>query len=162
MDSELVESQLSNNEVTCEGDERWNRSFPFCYEKVFYEQFPYYLSIGMTAEQYWDEDSTLTIYYRKAEEIRKERSNYELWLQGMYMYDALARVSPLFRSFGKQGTKAMSYVDKPYPINERMVAEAKAEQEKKEFLKAQASMEQMMVQWNMRFAERSDADGNND
>ena len=85
MDSELVSSSLSETE----GGER-NRSTPlFTYTEKFYECFPYYLSIGMTPEQYWDGDPTLTKYYRKADEIKKERLNEELWLQGMYIYEAL-------------------------------------------------------------------------
>ena len=75
------------------------------YGEVFNTHFPYYLSIGMTEEQYWDGDPELVKYYRKAEEIRNEKRNQELWLQGMYIYEALCDASPIFHAFAKKGTK---------------------------------------------------------
>ena len=84
---------------------------PFPYTEAFYQQFPYYLSIGMTAEQYWDDDATLAYYYRKAEELRKERRNEEFWLQGMYVYDAISRLTPVLHAFAKKGTKPQPYVE---------------------------------------------------
>ena len=59
-----------------EGD---GSSVPFSksYTKTFYEVFPFYLSIGMTPEQYWDGDPMLAHYYRKAEEMRQKRKNEE-------------------------------------------------------------------------------------
>ena len=55
----------------------------------------------MTEEQYWDGDCTLTRYYRKADDLRTERVNREMWLQGMYIYDAVSILSPILRSFAK-------------------------------------------------------------
>ena len=98
MDSELVSSSLS---ATDGGGH--NSSLPnFTYTERFYEMFPYYLSIGMTPEQYWESDCTLTKYYRKAEELRNEKRNQELWLQGMYVYEAIADVSPVLHAFAKR------------------------------------------------------------
>ena len=59
----------------------------------------------MTFEQYWEQDCLLVKYYREAEEIRRERKNQEMWLQGMYYYDALMRVSPILRAFAKKVKK---------------------------------------------------------
>jgi hypothetical protein len=58
------------------------RSAPFSnsYTTAFYDQFPYYLAIGMTPEQYWDGDPMLAKYYRKADEINRKRQNTDLWL----------------------------------------------------------------------------------
>ena len=47
------------------------------YGEKFEELFPYYLSLGMTEEQYWDKDCRLVIFYRKAEELRTSRKNQE-------------------------------------------------------------------------------------
>ena len=105
------------------------------YTEQFYEAFPFYLSIGMTAEQYWDQDCNLTKYYRKAFEMKQDRKNEELWLQGFYIYDALCAVSPLLHAFAKNGTTAQPYLDKPVPrtakeAREREEAEQKARYEK--------------------------------
>lgn len=35
-------------------------------------------------------------------------------MQGVYIYDALCRVSPILHAFSKSGTKPLPYVTKPY------------------------------------------------
>lgn len=105
----MVSDSLLTDESANKGSERENRSAPPSYSEIFLAKFPYYLSIGMTEEQYWDRDSTLVKSYRKAEELRKERVNQEMWLQGMYIYDAISRLSPILRAFAKKGTKAQPY-----------------------------------------------------
>lgn len=78
--------------------------------------FPYYLTAGMTERQYWDGDCTLVRAFRKADKLRLERRNQELWIQGMYIYEAFGNVSPLLHAFAKKGTKALPYRAEPYPI----------------------------------------------
>lgn len=127
-----------------EGDEG-EAPVPHRYEDAFRKRFPYYLSIGMTEAQYWEGDSTLVIAYREAEELRKEKQNQYLWLQGMYFYDALNRVSPVLHAFAKKGTKPQPYPEEPYPINDKKVEAVKRKQEKKqsdrglEFMRSLAS-----------------------
>ncbi|MEG1683711.1 MAG: hypothetical protein RR295_07765, partial [Oscillospiraceae bacterium] len=75
---------------------------------------PYYLSIGMTYEQYWMEDPFLVVAYRKADKLRFERRNYEMWMQGLYTYEAICDVAPILQAFAKSGTRAIPYRDKPY------------------------------------------------
>ena len=79
----------------------------------------------MTEEQYWDKDCMLVKYYREAEEMRREKFNQEAWLQGMYIYDAIMRLSPILHAFAKKGTKPQPYVDSPYPISQAGMEEAK-------------------------------------
>lgn len=128
-------------------------SAPFSnsYTSAFYDQFPYYLSIGMTPEQYWDGDPTLAKYYRKAEELRNHRRNQELWLQGMYIYDALCDVSPIFHAFAKKGTKPRPYPDHPYSLTNREREEEQKMKEKREREKARQYMEAKMAEINKRF-----------
>ena len=98
----MVSDSLSANDSAKTRSERENRSAPLSYSEIFYKQFPYYLSIGMNEEQYWDKDPLLVKYYREAEEIRKERINQELWLQGRYVYDAISNLSPILHAFAKK------------------------------------------------------------
>lgn len=142
------------DESADKGSERDDRSAPPYYSDIFYAKFPYYLSIGMTEEQYWDRDSTLVKYYREAEELRKERVNQEMWLQGMYIYDAIARVSPILRPFAKKGTKAQPYVEEAYPINKKTVEEAHVRKEQAKSRKGLQYMQAYMVQNNKQFEER--------
>jgi hypothetical protein len=108
----------------------------------------------MTEEQYWDGDCLLTKYYREAEELRKERVNQEMWLQGMYFYDAISRLSPILRAFAKKGTKAKPYVEEAYPINKKTVKDVQERKEKANSEKGVRYMQAYMVQNNKRFEER--------
>lgn len=87
---------------------------PKSYSEIFDECFPYYLSIGMTCEEYWEGDSALPIFYRKAQKLRNDTENQKAWLQGMYFYEALCNVSPVLHAFAKKGAKPYPYPSKPY------------------------------------------------
>lgn len=121
------------------------------YTEKFNELFPYYLSLGMTEEQYWDKDSTLVIAYRKAEELRSNRRNQEMWLQGAYVYDALCRVSPVLHAFAKKGSKPIPYPTEPYSITEKQAELKKEEQAKTVFDKGKKLMEGFMIRNNKKF-----------
>ena len=129
------------------------QSAPFSnsYTSVFYDRFPYYLSIGMTSEQYWDGDPSLAKYYRKSDEIRRERLNQELWLQGMYIYDALCDVAPVLQAFAKKGTKPNPYPDHPYALTDRDREAERKLREKRDREKAKRYMEAKMAAINKRF-----------
>ena len=146
-------SSEDESEVKGSGEKIASTS-PFPYTEIFYKQFPYYLSIGMTEEQYWDRDCLLTKYYREAEDLRNEKLNQQAWLQGMYFYDAMSRVSPILHAYAKKGTKAQPYVEQAYPISKKSVQNAKAKEEKAKSQKGVRYMQAYMVQNNKRFEER--------
>ncbi len=99
------------------------------YTEQFYEHFPFYLAIGMTYDQYWNDDCLLVKYYRKAHELGKQQRNQELWMQGLYIYEALCDVAPILHAFAKPGTKPLPYSEKPYPLTkEEAVANKEAEE----------------------------------
>ena len=151
----MVSDSLSNDDSADEGSERENRSAsPFPYTDIFEKKFPYYLSIGMTEEQYWDMDCCLVKFYREAEEIRRERVNQEMWLQGMYFYDALSRISPVLHAFARKGTKAQPYVEEAYPISKKKMEDVQLKKEKVKSQKGMRYMQAYMVANNKRFEER--------
>lgn len=133
-----------------EGD---GRSVPFSnsYTTKFYEAFPFYLSIGMTPEQYWDGDPLLAKYYRQADELKRNRRNQELWLQGMYIYEALCDVAPIFNAFAKRGTKPAPYSDHPYAITNKDREDEKKLREERDREKAKRYMESKMAALKKRF-----------
>ena len=147
MDSELVSSSLS----TTEEDGLKGSPSLFTYTEKFYELFPYYLSIGMTAEQYWEGDCTLTKYYRKAEELRNEKRNQELWLQGMYIYEALCDVSPVLHAYAKKGTRPSPYSSQPYPLTAKQTKRDEEEKQRKLTEKGKRFMEAMATSINRKF-----------
>lgn len=79
--------------------------------------FPYYLVMGMTSEQFWEQDCSLVKAYRKAFQVKQERENYLAWLNGLYVFEALTDVSPILHAFAKSGTTARPYPEKPYEFD---------------------------------------------
>ena len=147
MDSELVSSSLSTTEEV--GQQGSPSSFT--YTEKFYELFPYYLSIGMTPEQYWENDCTLVKYYREAEKLRNEKRNQELWLQGMYIYEALCDVAPILHAFAKKGTKPTPYSEKPYALTTKQAKNDEEEKQRKLAEKGKRFMEAMAASVNKKF-----------
>ena len=101
------------------------------------------MSIGMTYDEFWNQDVKLVEVYRKAAELKDSRKNQELWLQGMYIYEALCDASPLFRFSMKKGAvKPEPYAKEPYPITAAEVQARKEREQrnKEERLKAEFAM----------------------
>lgn len=107
-------------------DEGVKPKTPRKYSEVFSDCFPYYLSIGMSSEEYWDGDNDAPKHYRKAEKMRHEHTNYEAWLHGLYVYDAI--MSGLSHLSSKQSSH-QSYTSKPYSFEVKKQEENKAEAE---------------------------------
>jgi len=106
------------------------------------EAYPYYLAMGMSAAEFWDQDAALVRAYRKASEIDRERRNFEMWMSGRYYYDALCAASPLFRtSFSRATIKPEPYMEKPYPISEAQARREKEAEERAAFNRLLADME---------------------
>ena len=86
----------------------------------------YAISVGMPASEYWYGDPQLLNNYVRAEEIRQRKKNNELWLQGLYIYQAIGALSPVLNPFSKKH-KAERYMSKPIPITSDELAEAEKE-----------------------------------
>ena len=124
---------------------------PTTYREIFENALPNYLFMGMTPEQFWNGDCSLTVAYRKAYEMKQEADNTRLWLQGAYIYDAISRLIPIMQPFAKKGTKAIPYLEKPYPLNsnnEDKPKDTKIEQSK---VKALEWMNEKMAHINSHF-----------
>lgn len=94
------------------------------YTEVFEAQFPYYLSLGMSYDDYWHNDPSLVRHYREANELRRRRFNQESWWQGAYFYNALmAGLSAL-------GKDQQPYMSEPIPLTEK----ERAEQKEREYI----------------------------
>jgi hypothetical protein len=95
--------------------------------EIFEECFPFYLAIGMSYAEYWEGDSKLAQYYRKAYRIKQDEINNNAWLQGMYIYDAVSTaLHNALRGFGKSKPPAKDYAKQPYEFKNKV----KSEQEK--------------------------------
>ena len=105
----------------------------------------------MTYKQFWEDDPMLAKYYRKADELRTDRKNQELWLQGLYVYEAICDIAPILQMGAKRGTKAQPYPDRPYAITEKQRKREAEEREKQNALKAKRFMEALMLSHNSKF-----------
>lgn len=111
------------------------------YTEVFQSAFPFYLSIGMTYEQFWEGQPSLTVDYRKANELKQKRQNLEAWLQGFYVYNAIGAFAEILPAFPKKGAKIQPYMEEPLPITE---AESRERAERKQREKMERIKQRMM------------------
>ena len=145
-------SELVSDSSPHKGVESLRDSTPISLSEQFYEHLPFYLAIGMSYDQYWNEDCTLVKHYRKAHRIKQKQRNQELWLQGMYFYDALCDVAPILHAFAKKGTKPTPYPTEPYPLTSEEVAERKERQQKLHIEKMKVKMAAWAAKTNMKIA----------
>ena len=95
---------------------------------MFEQQCPHYMSIGMSYDEFWNQDVSLVKAYRKADELRRRRQNEVLWLQGVYVREAL--LSTVGNMLAGQGATPIEYPAEPHAITAEQVAE-KQDQERK-------------------------------
>lgn len=65
----------------------------------------------MSYEQYWYGDPLMVGAFRKAEKLRQERVDYEAWLHGIYMRDAIN--SSIGNAFLPKGRSPLKYPAAP-------------------------------------------------
>ncbi len=120
--------------------------------EVFEELCPIYMSYGMSYDEYWHGEAYRAKYYRDAYELQIKHKDEEFWMQGMYIYDALCRVSPILHAFSKSGTKPLPYPDKPYMSN--VVFEKTEEEKEKEIENARLIARLHFENWARETAKR--------
>jgi hypothetical protein len=86
------------------------------------------MSIGMTYDEFWNQDVTMVRAFRKADELKRRRQNEILWMQGAYFRDAL--LSTVGNMFSGKGSTPIEYPKEPYPITEDQIEEKKERERK--------------------------------
>jgi len=94
------------------------------------------MAMGMTYEQFWDGEVTAHKCFREAKKLRLVEQNQMAWLQGMYVYEAIADLAPMLKAFAKG--KPKPYRNEPYDLFEaqRKAREEREERERYERIKA--------------------------
>ena len=107
------------------------------------------MSLGMTYDEFWNQNVDMARAYRKADELRRKRENETLWVQGLYVRDAL--ICTVGNMFSGKGATKHEYPKEPYAITEleireREEREAKIREEriKANFAAFAARMQQKM------------------
>ena len=128
--------------------------------ELFEKQCPIYMSYGMTYDEYWYGEPYRARFYRDSYLIKIRQKDEELWMQGMYIYEALCKVSPILHAFSKKGTKPLPFSDKPYLFDKNLV-QPKAEKEKEvenERLNARLHFETWARETKKRFKNKQGGD----
>lgn len=120
----------------------------FSYRDYFNEVFPYCLAIGMTPEQFWEDDPALADSYVRAHDLIRQQRNQEMWLQGLYVYKAIQCFAPILVSFPKKGAKPEQYFDQPIPLTVKQAEGQKGNARKEKMM---AYMQRQMIANNQRF-----------
>jgi len=90
----------------------------------------YYMAIGVPCDEFWNGDYTRLKFYEEAHRIKTETMNQELWLQGLYFYEAVSIA--INNAFRKKGEKASDYPKEPHRITP--LSEEEKEEEKRKMV----------------------------
>ena len=102
--------------------------------------------MGMTSDEFYNQDHELVIAYRKAYKDKRRQANEDMWRQGLYTYIAISKVAPLLVPFAKN-PKAEPYISKPLPMFEEDEQDAESAVEDKGL----AYMKAKMIEINKKF-----------
>jgi hypothetical protein len=75
----------------------------------------------MTYDDFWHGDVNMVRAYRKADEMKRRRENEALWVQGLYVRDAL--ICTVGNMFSGKGSQKHEYPKEPYAITELEIRE---------------------------------------
>ena len=110
----------------------------------------------MTYEQFWDADPYLVRHYRKAYKTRAEMRNQEMWLQGLYFFNAVSvAISNMNMGGGKPNRN--KYMEKPidiFPPTEEEL-ERRAEETRQRMI---ASLSALKSSWDSQHKEHKNGD----
>lgn len=112
--------------------------------------------MGMSSEEFWHGELRLAQSYREAYQLKQEIKDYELWRQGMYIYEAILDASPILHAFAKKGTKPRPYTDKPYGVEKKETKQGRQKRIENERLKAQVHFMNLTKILKRRFGEKKD------
>lgn len=79
------------------------------------------MSLGMSYDEFWNQNVEMVRAYRRADEMKRRRENEILWLQGLYVRDAL--VCTVGNMFAGKSGKQHEYPKEPYAITELDIRE---------------------------------------
>lgn len=119
--------------------------------EIFHEAFPEYVAMGMSYREFWELDSSLVKDYRRANKIKQDQVNYQSWLTGLYVLNALNSGVPVsVIGFAKHNVDLPHFPETPIDFE----AQTREERAKKEREKQIAKMKEIAEQFNKTFRKR--------
>lgn len=123
---------------------------PISLAEMFEKLCPAYMAMGMSYDEFWHRNTKAHKAYREAWEQKKQYRNWEMWWQGMYVYDLLMKLAPILRTtFGKGRVEPGKYAEEPYPLTQKD-AEAMKEAKRQENIKRMIAMFEQESAENMK------------
>lgn len=72
------------------------------------------MSLGMSYDEYWNGDVWMIEAYREMDNLKRQRKSEEMWLQGLYIYNAVS-VS-INNALLKKGARPQKYMEEPIRV----------------------------------------------
>lgn len=94
--------------------------------------------MGMTYDQFWNDDVELVKFYREAFQLKQQLKEQDLWLQGAYFCEAISAC------FSDKKNK-VTYPEKPHGYLGIKKAETAAQKSAKEELKKKQAYEKTKI-----------------
>lgn len=109
--------------------------------------------MGVSEEKFWEMNPRMLRPYQRADEIRRERNNFNAWLSGLYTWNALQSA---LSGLGKK-SKRGEYLKEPIPITEHEVQEV----ERRKMLRMKAQFGAFAQGLEVKFNVRNDKNSQN-
>lgn len=107
----------------------------------------------MSYSEYWDGDNELPKYYRKKYQTELQRKNFELWLQGYYIYEALLSAAPVLNALMKD-KHPIPYRDHVLPLTKAEYEREVEREKEKQMRKNIEAMEALTIEFNKKFKQK--------
>ena len=134
---------------------------PTPFGDILDEQFPHYLLMGMTPEQYWDGEYGLKIAYREAYSMRIENehrmADRNNWYMGQYIIAAIQAVPLIVPGVNmKKGASLPEYPNRPFfeRFDEQKKAEVRKQNEEDQSKLAMAMFQSLTAKFNKNIEKR--------
>ena len=92
------------------------------------KQCAYWMAIGVPYELFWFGDYTQLKYYKDAHMLKVEQRNQEMWMQGLYFYEAVSVA--ISNAMKKKGQPPDTYPKEPHRVTPLTEEEKEREKQK--------------------------------
>ena len=90
------------------------------------------MAMGMGYDEFWACHPSRYKAYRKASRLRNEERNREMWIQGHYVFEAIATALHNQPAFCTRPPKQIRYLEKPFDLYGKSEEEVAKEETKKQ------------------------------
>lgn len=112
---------------------------------MFDEECPSYIAMGLPYEDYWYGDPYKAYFIRKGYEVQRKQENYNMWLQGAYVFKSIMIAISNIHLDGKPHAPN-PYLEKPFDLygTTKIEEQKQAEQDKQKVI-------DILNKWKTRF-----------